>query len=245
MRLGDHRVERFAKTLAGDRLDRLLEEHVADIRIQPALVRLEGEIFCTSAGDEFRFARRPIGMCPDGLVILGQRAVVGHATGMPQELADRHPCCKGGIGPIVGELGIKSELALLGEFNDESRDEGLGQAVDQIARRFGVGLAERPCACEAIPMLGAADGDGHATVRCRHRQPDCRRQHESRDVVAHRFLHRGPAFSPAGRSIAPSASARRAAAEPGLSGLGWLSCGAQAVIVTKWKVAGTRPSSPL
>ena len=52
----------------------------------------------------------------------------------------------------------------------------------------------------------------------------------------------GCAGSPAGRSMAPRASARRAAAEPGRSGFGWSAAGAQPVRKITSKVARTRPS---
>ena len=55
-------------------------------------------------------------------------------------------------------------------------------------------------------------------------------------------LHRS-GFSPVGISCAPSASASRCAAEPGLSGFCWLSCGAQPDNQTISKVARTRPSA--
>ena len=51
-----------------------------------------------------------------------------------------------------------------------------------------------------------------------------------------------PAFSPAGSSLVPSASARRCRAEPGASGFCWLACGAQPESQTISKVARTRPS---
>ena len=51
-----------------------------------------------------------------------------------------------------------------------------------------------------------------------------------------------PAFSPAGISLVPSASASRVRAEPGASGFCWLSCGAQPESQTISKVARMRPS---
>jgi hypothetical protein len=53
----------------------------------------------------------------------------------------------------------------------------------------------------------------------------------------------GFAFSPALRSLTPSASARRALAEPGRKGRCWLSCGAQPDSQTRSKLARSRPSA--
>ena len=55
--------------------------------------------------------------------------------------------------------------------------------------------------------------------------------------------HHGFAFSPALRSLTPSASARRALAEPGRKGRCWLSCGAQPESQTRSKLARSRPSA--
>ncbi len=53
----------------------------------------------------------------------------------------------------------------------------------------------------------------------------------------------GPAFRPPIFPCVPSASASRCAAEPGLSGFCWLSCGAQPDSQTISKVARRRPSA--
>ena len=62
----------------------------------------------------------------------------------------------------------------------------------------------------------------------------------ARDALTLRVT--APAFHPLGISFAPSASASRCAAEPGLSGFCWRSCGAQPDSQTISNVARRRPS---
>ena len=103
------------------------------------------------------------------------------------------------------------------------------------------------------PLAPTLSPGGGVGARGRRLRPDrdcgavprrCRPLSRMRERVGVRVFpgrDQPPAFSPSGRSTAPSASASRAVAEPGRFGVGWSGPGAQPDSHTISKVARTRP----
>ena len=148
------------------------------------------------------------------------------------------------------ENGERPEETLIRELREE-----LGIVVSEAC------LAPLTFASHTYPGLPSADAalclpalgrdrhpDGRPTACLGEAEPAARLRNAAGGCAADRtpddaaLAASRSGFSPADISLVPSASASRCAAEPGLSGFCWLSCGAQPDSQTISKVARMRPS---